>query len=67
MPQGYTSAGAAGRRGWVAGRGARPPGALSVMLKVEVDNAPALAAYRSAGYEEMSRRGSMATMRLDLE
>ncbi len=46
---------------------ARGLGALSVMLKVELDNAPALSAYRSAGYEELSRRGGMATMRLDLD
>lgn len=41
-------------------------GALTVTLKVETDNAPALAAYQAAGYEELSRRGGMATMRLDL-
>ena len=42
-------------------------GALSLTLKVEVDNAPARNAYISAGYEELSRRQGMATMRLDLE
>lgn len=42
-------------------------GALTLTLKVELDNAPALNAYLSAGYEEMSRRHGMATMRLDLE
>ncbi|MFD0859331.1 GNAT family N-acetyltransferase [Roseovarius aquimarinus] len=42
-------------------------GALVLTLKVELDNAPALNAYLSAGYEELSRRQGMATMRLDLE
>lgn len=42
-------------------------GALAVTLKVELDNAPAHNAYLSAGYEELSRRRGMATMRLDLE
>lgn len=42
-------------------------GALAVTLKVELDNAPAHSAYLSAGYEELSRRRGMATMRLDLE
>lgn len=42
-------------------------GALVVTLKVELDNAPAFNAYVSAGYEELSRRRGMATMRLDLE
>lgn len=42
-------------------------GALTLTLKVELDNAPALNAYLSAGYEELSRRHGMATMRLDLE
>jgi ribosomal protein S18 acetylase RimI-like enzyme len=46
---------------------ARDLGASSLTLKVEVDNAPALNAYLSAGYEELSRRQGMATMRLDLE
>ena len=41
--------------------------ALTVTLKVELDNAPALNAYRAAGYEELSRRRGMATLRLDLE
>ena len=45
---------------------ARELGALTVTLKVETDNAPALNAYLGAGYEELSRRGGMATMRLDL-
>ncbi len=48
-------------------RAARDLGALSVTLKVELDNAPALAAYRSAGFEELGRSGGMATMRKDLE
>jgi ribosomal protein S18 acetylase RimI-like enzyme len=46
---------------------ARRLGALSVTLKVELENEPALAAYRAAGYEELSRRSGMATMRLDLD
>ncbi|WP_111557740.1 GNAT family N-acetyltransferase [Paracoccus sediminilitoris] len=46
---------------------ARDLGALTLTLKVEVDNAPAFNAYYSAGYEELSRRHGMATMRLDLE
>ncbi|QOL82353.1 GNAT family N-acetyltransferase [Pseudooceanicola spongiae] len=46
---------------------ARALGALAVTLKVEIDNAPAFNAYLSAGYEELSRRKGMATMRLDLE
>jgi ribosomal protein S18 acetylase RimI-like enzyme len=46
---------------------ARGLGALSVTLKVELDNAPALNLYRSAGYEELSRRGGMGTMRRDLD
>lgn len=46
---------------------ARDLGALVVTLKVELDNAPAFNAYVSAGYEELSRRKGMATMRLDLE
>ncbi|MFP4274170.1 MAG: GNAT family N-acetyltransferase [Paracoccaceae bacterium] len=41
-------------------------GALSVSLKVELDNGPAVNAYLSAGYEELGRRGGMATMRRDL-
>lgn len=41
--------------------------ALTVTLKVELDNAPALNAYRAAGYEELSRRRGMATLRLDLD
>lgn len=46
---------------------ARELGALSISLKVELDNAPALAMYESAGYEELGRRGGMATMRRDLD
>jgi len=45
---------------------ARALGAAVVTLKVELDNAPAFNAYLSAGYEELSRRRGMATMRLDL-
>ncbi|MCA0998509.1 MULTISPECIES: N-acetyltransferase [Roseobacteraceae] len=46
---------------------ARDLGALTLTLKVEVDNGPAHNAYLSAGYEELSRRQGMATMWLDLE
>ncbi|WOI57800.1 GNAT family N-acetyltransferase [Palleronia sp. LCG004] len=46
---------------------ARDLGALALTLKVELDNAPALNAYLSAGYQELSRRQGTATMRLDLE
>ncbi|PWR03907.1 DNA primase [Meridianimarinicoccus roseus] len=42
-------------------------GALSVTLKVELDNEAALNAYRAAGFEELARRGGMATMRRDLD
>jgi ribosomal protein S18 acetylase RimI-like enzyme len=45
---------------------ARELGALSITLKVELDNAPALNAYHSAGYEELARRNGMATMRREL-
>ncbi len=46
---------------------ARDLGAAVLTLKVELDNTPALRAYRSAGYEELSRRNGMATMQLELE
>ena len=46
---------------------ARQLNALTMTLKVELDNAPALNLYRKAGYEELSRRRGMATMRRDLE
>ncbi|MFX0543463.1 GNAT family N-acetyltransferase [Roseovarius sp. S4756] len=46
---------------------ARELGALILTLKVDLENAPAFNAYLSAGYEELSRRRGMATMRLDLE
>ncbi|WP_226577783.1 GNAT family N-acetyltransferase [Acuticoccus sediminis] len=46
---------------------ARRLGARSLSLKVETDNAPALSVYQSAGYEELSRRSGMATMRRDLD
>lgn len=41
--------------------------ALSITLKVETDNGPARNLYLSAGYEELSQRDGMATMRLDLD
>lgn len=59
--------GAGGQLVSLAERAARDLGALSVTLKVELDNDPALNLYRSAGYEELSRRGGMATMRRDLD
>ncbi len=46
---------------------ARDLGALTITLKVETDNDPAYSAYQAAGYEEMSRRNGMATMRRDLD
>ncbi|WP_135506006.1 GNAT family N-acetyltransferase [Roseovarius aestuariivivens] len=46
---------------------ARELGALSITLKVELDNEPALNLYRKSGYEELSRRDGMATMRRDLD
>ena len=46
---------------------ARALDAKVITLKCEVENAPAMNAYLSAGYEELSRSGDMATMRLDLE
>ena len=45
---------------------ARDLGAVTVTLKVELDNPPALNLYRAQGYEELSRRGGMATMMRDL-
>ncbi|ETW11956.1 Ribosomal-protein-alanine acetyltransferase [Roseivivax marinus] len=45
---------------------ARQLEALTLTLKVETDNEPAHNAYLSAGYEELSRRNGMATMRRDL-
>ncbi|MGR3465812.1 GNAT family N-acetyltransferase [Limimaricola sp.] len=48
-------------------KAARDLGALSITLKVELDNAPALNAYLSAGYEELGRSNGMATMRRDLD
>ena len=51
----------------LAEEAARQLKALTITLKVELDNAPALNLYRKAGYEELSRRRGMATMRRDLE
>lgn len=45
---------------------ARGLDALVLTLKCETDNAPAMNAYLSAGFEVLSERGGMATMRLDL-
>lgn len=46
---------------------ARDLRALTITLKCDLDNEPALNAYRSAGFEELSRSGDTATMRLDLD
>ena len=46
---------------------ARDLGALTITLKCETDNHPAMNAYVSAGYEILSERNGMATMRLDLD
>ena len=46
---------------------ARDLGALTITLKCETDNDPAMNAYISAGYETLSERNGMATMRLDLD
>ncbi|NNU81199.1 GNAT family N-acetyltransferase [Halovulum dunhuangense] len=51
----------------MAEEAARSLGALSITLKVELDNPRAHALYLSAGYEELSRRGGVATMRRDLD
>lgn len=59
--------GAAARLTECVEQAARELGALTLTLKVDLDNAPALKGYLSAGYEELSRRQGMATMRLDLE
>jgi ribosomal protein S18 acetylase RimI-like enzyme len=59
--------GSGARLAELAETAARDLGALSITLKVELDNEPALNLYRKAGYEELSRRGGMATMRRDLD
>ncbi len=46
---------------------ARDLGALSITLKAETDNAPAMRVYERAGFEELGRRNDMATMRKDLD
>ncbi|WP_246217927.1 GNAT family N-acetyltransferase [Jiella pacifica] len=46
---------------------AKQLGAISVTLKVELDNEPALALYEAAGYEELGRSNGMATMHRDLD
>ncbi|TPW32827.1 GNAT family N-acetyltransferase [Pararhizobium mangrovi] len=46
---------------------AKELGALTLMLKVELDNVPALKMYRSAGFEELGESGGMATMRKDFD
>ncbi len=59
--------GAGTRLAQLAEEAARDLGALSISLKVELDNDPALALYRGAGYEELGQSGGMATMRKDLD
>ena len=58
--------GAGAQLATLAEAAARELGALSITLKVELENETAHALYISAGYEELSRRGGMATMRRDL-
>ncbi len=61
------SRGGAGRQlAALAEEAARGLGALSITLKVDLDNEPAMNLYRSVGYEELARRETMATMRRDL-
>lgn len=59
--------GAGERMAELAEQAARDLGALSITLKVELDNPAAHNLYLSAGYEELARRGGMATMRRDLD
>ncbi|MDQ0317448.1 GNAT family N-acetyltransferase [Amorphus orientalis] len=51
----------------IAEEAARELGALSITLKAETDNEAAMRLYDGAGYEELSRRQGMATMRKDLD
>ena len=46
---------------------ARDLGALTMTLKAETDNEPAMRLYQGAGFEELGRRNDMATMRKDLD
>jgi ribosomal protein S18 acetylase RimI-like enzyme len=62
-----TRGGAGARMAALVEEAARGLGARTITLKCECDNAPALNAYRAAGFEELSQRGGMATMRLDLD
>lgn len=59
--------GTGGRLAELAEEAARDLGALSVTLKVDLDNPAAVKIYHSAGYMELSRRNGMATMRRDLD
>lgn len=59
--------GAGERLAELAEQAARDLGALSITLKVELDNPAAYNLYLSAGYEELAQRGGMATMRRDLD
>lgn len=51
----------------LAEEAARGLGALSITLKAETDNEPAMRLYQGAGFEELGRRNEMATMRKDLD
>ena len=60
--------GGAGKRlAELAEQAARDLGALSITLKAETDNEPAMRLYQGAGFEELGRRNDMATMRKDLD
>lgn len=51
----------------MAEEAARALGALSITLKAETQNEPAMRLYQGAGFEELGRRNDMATMRKDLD
>ena len=51
---------------WIE-QAARDLGALTITLKCETDNAPAMRIYEAAGYEVLSEKNGMATMRRDLD
>lgn len=51
----------------LAEQAARDLGALSMTLKAETENEPAMRLYQGAGFEELGRRNEMATMRKDLD
>lgn len=59
--------GSGARLAELAETAARDLGALTITLKVELDNPAAVNLYHAAGYEEISRRNGLATMRRDLD